>query len=992
MKPKNLFFSLFLLTAVCAVTLGTTQSYASGLSKIDEQTNPTYQFDFSLFEIPEDIQEAIVTSVNHRSSEILTGGTYFVVGNYAQSGQWAVGLIAAALDNEPPDFGESIWFIVHRENEQWIADLQGSTEFLTLVDNVPDSLMPDGLKQSLAGTLDPNNIQANDFKFPWHYSQTWKYTSSWHSGNSVDFAPYNVPADQQNWLSAGDGYLVSTCGIQGDGYQAFLRVENSTLGNMTYGHLAANTIPVDLLNTNIFQGRSLGRAYNGTQGQGYYNIGAAWPWPSCTPPNPPNCNWTTRTGCCWLQYKTACGAGTGAHFHWTLPSKTTTVNGWSANTDGIWRKEGQPNRGVNSLFNDSTNGTDTTPPTLACSTPSSNQWYSTNQTIACTASDPESGVSYIRWAWNNSSPGTQVNGSSLTVNLNSAPQGQNTFYVQAWNGNSIASSVQSYGWFGYDTQPPSNPSSVNSGCGAGNNVWQNTCNDPNFTWSGASDGVGSGVKDYQYYWGANSTGSPNTYTTSAGFDPTAVPGSVATYYLRVAARDQLNQQNPNPSTLFVLRYDSASPTASLAINNGAGTTNQVSVSLDLTASDVGSGVDKMRVSNNGLDWSAWQTYQDTLSWTLPALDQQEHTVYVQVKDRAGNVSTTASDAIILDLYPLMPHSASFRICANVVNAGGQTGLQSGSYRLTTSIGETGITGSQSVGYRGQGGFLSDLVECLPIERAAGEEFDLTNSVIASGGSLRSSASFILGDTAGEAFTSAQNELSSVNYRLTTGFWADTDSDIAPPPPQPTPLPTTTPLPTATPGPTPTPVPGGFGISINDGALYTNSANVMVRVAAPNVTQVRLSNDGQYVDDNWVSYQTTFNWTLSTFGNYVLPRFVYVWFRDSEGIVYGAYMDDVIYDPVAPEGSVTLLGGGDNDAVILYLHATDDNSGVAEMRISTDENFAGADWQPYEQFLTWDEPGAGAYAQFRDRAGNLSPIYFTIESDSMFKVYLPTIIR
>ena len=63
-----------------------------------------------------------------------------------------------------------------------------------------------------------------------------------------------------------------------------------------------------------------------------------------------------------------------------------------------------------------------------------------------------------------------------------------------------------------------------------------------------------------------------------------------------------------------------------------------------------------------------------------------------------------------------------------------------------------------------------------------------------------------------------------------------------------------------------------------------------------------------------------------------------------------------------------------------------------MRISTDENFAGANWQPYEQFLTWDEPGAGVYAQFRDRADNLSPIYSAVGSDSMFKVYLPTIIR
>ena len=100
--------------------------------------------------------------------------------------------------------------------------------------------------------------------------------------------------------------------------------------------------------------------------------------------------------------------------------------------------------------------------------------------------------------------GCETSGSSGLVNLSSANQGQHTLYVQAWDNAGNASTVVSVGWFGYDTVAPSNPISISPNCSASNNIWQNTCADPNFTWSGASDGKGSGVKDYHYYWGASS--------------------------------------------------------------------------------------------------------------------------------------------------------------------------------------------------------------------------------------------------------------------------------------------------------------------------------------------------------------------------------------------------------------------------------------------------------------------------------------------------------
>jgi hypothetical protein len=59
--------------------------------------------------------------------------------------------------------------------------------------------------------------------------------------------------------------------------------------------------------------------------------------------------------------------------------------------------------------------------------------------------------------------------------------------------------------FRYDATARDNPTTVDPGCPAGDGVWQNTCDDPDFTWSGASDRTGSGVAGYNVYWGTSIT-------------------------------------------------------------------------------------------------------------------------------------------------------------------------------------------------------------------------------------------------------------------------------------------------------------------------------------------------------------------------------------------------------------------------------------------------------------------------------------------------------
>lgn len=65
------------------------------------------------------------------------------------------------------------------------------------------------------------------------------------------------------------------------------------------------------------------------------------------------------------------------------------------------------------------------------------------------------------------------------------------------------------------------------------------------------------------------------------------------------------------------------------------------LALDATDPAPASGVASMRFKNAGTTkWSAWQTYATAKSWMLTA-GAGTKTVYVQYRDKAGNVSAHA---------------------------------------------------------------------------------------------------------------------------------------------------------------------------------------------------------------------------------------------------------------------------------------------------------------------------------------------------------------
>ena len=91
--------------------------------------------------------------------------------------------------------------------------------------------------------------------------------------------------------------------------------------------------------------------------------------------------------------------------------------------------------------------------------------------------------------------------------------------------------------------------------------------------------------------------------------------------------------------------DTTTPRGTVSINEGATSTKRSIVSLLLSATDEGgSGVENMRFSNNGTNWSDWEPYATSKRWTL-SRGYGTKIVYVEFRDVAGNVSSPATDAI-----------------------------------------------------------------------------------------------------------------------------------------------------------------------------------------------------------------------------------------------------------------------------------------------------------------------------------------------------------
>jgi PKD repeat protein len=235
----------------------------------------------------------------------------------------------------------------------------------------------------------------------------------------------------------------------------------------------------------------------------------------------------------------------------------------------------------------------------------------------------------------------------------------------------------------YESDPPTNPGRpADPHCTMSDDVWQNTCNNPDYTWSGASDTGGSGVSGYSIYWGTNAEGEPGTSPeqSGTGYDPGAFGGA---YHLRVRTFDAAGNYS-TATTLYTAKYDDQGPTGgTIATNNGAGSTTSLIVTLNnLGATDSQSGMGacaQMRFSNDSATWSTWETYASThAGWDLSAyggdVSGGTKRVYVEYRDVLGNSSEPFSDDIVYVVPPPAQDTEGL-LLINEIDPGSSDGIE-----------------------------------------------------------------------------------------------------------------------------------------------------------------------------------------------------------------------------------------------------------------------------------------------------------------------------
>jgi hypothetical protein len=131
------------------------------------------------------------------------------------------------------------------------------------------------------------------------------------------------------------------------------------------------------------------------------------------------------------------------------------------------------------------------------------------------------------------------------------------------------------------------------------------------------------------------------FATARSWTLSAGDGTKTVY---VKFKDNAGYWTPAPYSASIM-LDAAPPTGSVTINDGASTTSDPTVLLNLTCADA-SGCAEMKVSDDNANWSTAEAYAATKTWVLPA-GSGTKTVYVEFMDSGGNWSAAYSAAIEL---------------------------------------------------------------------------------------------------------------------------------------------------------------------------------------------------------------------------------------------------------------------------------------------------------------------------------------------------------
>jgi YD repeat-containing protein len=307
-------------------------------------------------------------------------------------------------------------------------------------------------------------------------------------------------------------------------------------------------------------------------------------------------------------------------------------------------------------------------------TPGDNGWYVSAVQVTLSAAQVgcgAAGATYYRV----DGGGWQVYGGPFTVDSNGTHSVQ--YYSNDGFGNTETTRSAS---FNIDCVPPTGSVTVNSGA-----AWTNS---RSVTLALPAADATSGVSQMRFYNDGEGWSAWEPFAATKSWMLRDADGART---VSAQFRDAAGNQSAVASDGIGL--DRTAPTnPSITINSNASWTNSRSVTLNLSAYDVHSGVAQMRFQNDGEGWSAWIPYATTASWPLRDEDGTR-TVAAQFRDAVGNESAVAADAIALDRQP---PTGAIQINANALLTNRRT------VTLTLGVSDQGASGLGQMRFQNDG--------------------------------------------------------------------------------------------------------------------------------------------------------------------------------------------------------------------------------------------------------------------------------------------------
>ncbi len=292
------------------------------------------------------------------------------------------------------------------------------------------------------------------------------------------------------------------------------------------------------------------------------------------------------------------------------------------------------------------------------------------------------------------------------------------------------------------------------------------------------------------------------------------------------------------SDIWKFTVDTIPPEISILINNDDKYTNNVNVSLNLSAQDSGSGVTQMAFSTDNRIWSEWEEYNNTHAFNLQGGDG-EKVVYFRVQDKAGNIAIPIFDIIILDTTP--PKNLSITINNN--------DLYTKSKQVVLDL------------------YATDLISGINKMFFSSNNFTWTQEELFN---FKKTLSLSDGDGKKIIYFTVSDKIGNIAEPVSDYIFLDT-----------------------------TP-PHSLSISINDGAFVTNSSSITLNLSAldnlSGVNQMTFSNDGI----NWSSWENYSDLKLYTLPSGDGVKVIYFKVKDNAGNIADPISATILLNTTSPE--------------------------------------------------------------------------------------------